>query len=1193
MVYTSSPAGDLTADSYYSSENWASPESNSGNYNAGSLFQEDVYSGNSTSGPELRKTFNQYTGTNGYTNSCEAGLSNTYTPCEVLVVQSTTTDYEGSGSSNAPWVQTTNTYDDYDASGGYHPSTGYHNLLQQQISSSNAPTLTRKWSYTPDDQTVSGTVYYTVDKVTHSEVDDAGGHVWACQDTTYDEGVASGVPTPDAGWPTTVKAYSTCGNSSTAITNYLGYDAYGNGVESVDGVGTANSSLYTSAGCTLSTAPVYKSSGWTKTRYTGCSVYDSYHAQPSSMTNALGQTGSIVYDYTQGSLPVSATDANSQVTTTSYSYDGSGNRTVSAKAPLESGSYTGQSSTLSTCTSSSTLPCFEIDSKAILYPNAIARTFYDSLGRAVETRTTGPDAGHDTVVFTAYNDAQHTVFSSVPFEVNSGSSWVDPNTARDYNNVAPGGSVTYLDALGRPIASDDPLLGSSQEPGITCPSTGGHHTACAVYGLGSANGDSATYAYGESLDSNNHASVSFVDALGRTRYTQEYSGLGLSSLSANIVQQKSIQYNALDEPISVVTTDLAPQSGQSTTSVIASATYDDLGRVTGTGDPDQGTHSYTYDADGHLLSDVSSTRTTGINYDLLGRTGCVQDAAPVVNATGACTSGTHPYVQNTYDTTFLGTQGTTDFPVGRLTRSIATTYYPDSTSATVTEQLQHDQRGRPISGTMQLTWPGNWGVTTPLPTYQVTTSYNDADQPTTTTTSTSPAGQGYTTTNVYDSTTGALIGLSNTGSANANVATLTFTPRALINTITYLTTASTGLSSEQFSYDANLRVTGATATWLSGSGTSGTILSQSRSYDPASDVTSLSTTLAAVPGASGSGGSETQNFCYDEQNRLVWAGNSGTQPGSGNGTCGSGTLTNSLTGAGYNASYVYTHLGQVWQAPQGTSSTNSQYLYCDSSHPHQLTGLYSLGATCSNKTGQTYTSSYDAWGNVTGRTVNSTSGTLSYDGLDHLTKWDAGSSGQEQYIYDAGGSRVLRRSTSASSTTMTVYAFGLEEHRYSGSGVNQGNTYYYSLGGMLIGESTGSGTNMFLTDALGSVIETISATANSATVQGNQVYGPYGSSRYQQGSMGTAKGFTGQYNDSVSGLDYYGSRYYDPVVGRFLSADALDWRVSTPMPTWVAIPRPSMTPAGSVMRHRLGEAVEEEAGISPGRQQIILLSIFP
>ncbi len=66
---------------------------------------------------------------------------------------------------------------------------------------------------------------------------------------------------------------------------------------------------------------------------------------------------------------------------------------------------------------------------------------------------------------------------------------------------------------------------------------------------------------------------------------------------------------------------------------------------------------------------------------------------------------------------------------------------------------------------------------------------------------------------------------------------------------------------------------------------------------------------------------------------------------------------------------------------------------------------------------------------------------------------------------------------------MTVYTFGLEEHLYIGSGVNQGNTYYYSLSGMLIGESTGTNTNMFLTDTLGSVIET-----NSASMQGNSFF---------------------------------------------------------------------------------------------------------
>jgi YD repeat-containing protein len=163
-----------------------------------------------------------------------------------------------------------------------------------------------------------------------------------------------------------------------------------------------------------------------------------------------------------------------------------------------------------------------------------------------------------------------------------------------------------------------------------------------------------------------------------------------------------------------------------------------------------------------------------------------------------------------------------------------------------------------------------------------------------------------------------------------------------------------------------------------------------------------------------------------------------------------------------------------------------------STHPRQLTDLYETNSTSSNQQGQGSTSSDDAFGNVTSRSYNTSTATLSYDGLDHLVSWDAGSSSQEQYVYDASGSRVLRRSTVAGNTTMTVYAFGREEHRYTGAGVNQGSTYYYSLGGHLIGESSGTNTTMFLTDGLGSVVTTISATAGSAAVLGNQVYGPYG-----------------------------------------------------------------------------------------------------
>jgi RHS repeat-associated protein len=50
-------------------------------------------------------------------------------------------------------------------------------------------------------------------------------------------------------------------------------------------------------------------------------------------------------------------------------------------------------------------------------------------------------------------------------------------------------------------------------------------------------------------------------------------------------------------------------------------------------------------------------------------------------------------------------------------------------------------------------------------------------------------------------------------------------------------------------------------------------------------------------------------------------------------------------------------------------------------------------------------------------------------------------------------------------------------------------------------------------------------------------YLPYGATR--SGGVGTDYQFTGQKLDSGTGLYYYGARYYDPVVGRFISADTV------------------------------------------------------
>ena len=55
---------------------------------------------------------------------------------------------------------------------------------------------------------------------------------------------------------------------------------------------------------------------------------------------------------------------------------------------------------------------------------------------------------------------------------------------------------------------------------------------------------------------------------------------------------------------------------------------------------------------------------------------------------------------------------------------------------------------------------------------------------------------------------------------------------------------------------------------------------------------------------------------------------------------------------------------------------------------------------------------------------------------------------------------------------------------------------------------------------------------------GNQIgttkYYPYGSTR--SGSVPTDKKFTGQRLDGT-GLYFYNARYYDPAIGRFISAD--------------------------------------------------------
>jgi len=116
-----------------------------------------------------------------------------------------------------------------------------------------------------------------------------------------------------------------------------------------------------------------------------------------------------------------------------------------------------------------------------------------------------------------------------------------------------------------------------------------------------------------------------------------------------------------------------------------------------------------------------------------------------------------------------------------------------------------------------------------------------------------------------------------------------------------------------------------------------------------------------------------------------------------------------------------------------------------------------------------------------------------------------------------------------------VCPVGLEERTSSGGGTYQSQIDYDSIAGHLIGWSNGTSETYDLTDALGSVVLSFSAGA----ILGEQLSGPYGNQRYIEGTLGTDKGYTGQFVDAVTELDYYNARWYDPVSGRFLSPDSV------------------------------------------------------
>jgi RHS repeat-associated protein len=322
------------------------------------------------------------------------------------------------------------------------------------------------------------------------------------------------------------------------------------------------------------------------------------------------------------------------------------------------------------------------------------------------------------------------------------------------------------------------------------------------------------------------------------------------------------------------------------------------------------------------------------------------------------------------------------------------------------------------------------------------------------------------------------------------------------------------------------------------------------SYDAAGNVASLTTTLAPVNG--GGGGTETQAFCYDDQDRLTWASTQST------GSCGRAG-SEGIAGAGYSATYAYDANGHVtsgWVITAGgadlATTAQGSWTY-QRAAPDQIASIGSGG--------QAYSAAYDPTGDQTCRAYGSLSCTnptptgesLTYDQLRRLLQWtNAAGTSSEQYAYDGEGERVWRQAAATvggtTTTTTTSYVLGVQEWTstaVTGQGTTTSTTSLYPLPGGGMATRDGSGLTYQGSDALGTPVAALNATSG---VVGEQLFAPYGQPRYAaaaptNGGLHTSFGFTGQHADSgypgASGLDYFQARYLDPVVGAFTSADGV------------------------------------------------------
>ena len=240
---------------------------------------------------------------------------------------------------------------------------------------------------------------------------------------------------------------------------------------------------------------------------------------------------------------------------------------------------------------------------------------------------------------------------------------------------------------------------------------------------------------------------------------------------------------------------------------------------------------------------------------------------------------------------------------------------------------------------------------------------------------------------------------------------------------------------------------------------------------------------------------------------------------------------------GYSATFDYDRAGRLLNSNVALSSTNPDILSKTRVYQRDVRYAYDaidpqrVNRLIRNSDNSTYADyDYDRAGNIIKRVIGDTTWELRYDGENRLRKVTNMTDGTAEIYYYDGPDRVLsvRQANDVVNKVRRWFAGG--EIHYQ-NGIRDKNWYYVKEGQTLARIENGTEIEFMFQTPQGH--EALSMKADG-TVNSSKVYGPFGEVLYAElagdkSSEDYTREFNGKDYDAVSGLHYYGHRYYDPI----------------------------------------------------------------